>query len=1508
MVASVVAFLLGVGVSAPALDELNATWVDKAVAASQTVESGEGAEDNPEYRKSNTPKVVGAAETPKSVTATPGIQSEIAKVVPAVETNLETTVTPVAEWPEGGFTGETTVTYDANGKGSFADGATTNAVTTKYDGFKDVTKYAHTDNVNDAGVQNGGYGDGKSYSRVVTIPGASRLTVDLTYQTEGVRYDWVCAYAGGTESSPAGDAQCSAAGSLTGKLGGTTKTTRSFTVDGDSVTFWFKSDSSNSNFYGYYAVVKELVGSKENVSGEYAAPVDPSDEYQFVSWNTKADGTGENLGAGEVYLPSNQTVYAQWKLNYTKWGTVGWQITDDGTLKIRPWEGDTGVTGSVTSPYTPPWYSKASNIKRVESIGNIVLNSDSDRLFYCCSNLIDITALASWDVSNVRHMSQIFFRCSNLTDLAPLASLDVSKVTYMSGMFEGCSKLTDLTALEHWNVSNVTDMDSMFSDCSKLTDITTLASWNVSNVTDMNTMFSGCSSLTALIGLKNWTVSNVTGMSHMFDGCSSLNDLTALANWDVSNVTDMLCMFSGCSKLTDLTALANWTVSNVEDMSYMFSGCSNLTDLTGLADWTVSNVTNMRYMFSGCSKFTDLTALANWNVSNVTNMGNMFWNCSSLNDLTALANWNVSKVTSMESMFNGCSKLTDLTALANWNVSNVTSMSSVFYNCSKLTDLTPLKSWNVSNVTGMSHMFYNCSKLTDLSALADWNVSKVTNMSYMFSGCSKFTDLTGLKNWNVSNVKYMSYMFQSCSKLTDLTPITGWNVSNVTDMDGMFNGCSKLTDLTALANWNVSKVTNMDYMFSYCSSLTDLTALKNWNVSNVTNMYSMFYKCSNLTDLTALADWNVSNVTNMNYMFLNCSSLTDLTPLTSWNVSNVKNMNSMFSGCSKFTDLTALANWNVSNVTDMRGMFNGCPNLQKVGIPSIANGGQNLVSRASQSYLDSYMPTIITDDFTMGPYSWNQLNSEMQTNPDAFQEGTIWVKYTPSYFLDFNPNGGIGSTKSLMTPLAGTATLPDSTFLRFGYKFIGWTTQPDPISDVNPLMKPGQQFRPASPTDAARYTLYAQWEKLGDTSNLPESSQAGILPGWVQVGSENTNGLIPPMDMAIASFINKYSPDQTSITFRFLKLLDGNVPSASDTFTFDMHDESGKLVQTATNVGSTITFAPLGFDKAGVFTYFISERQDPSNKINEDDNVIQATVTVVEEDGKLKATAQLLGETTFRNETKPAELTISKKVVLPEWSDITDDDQKTFKFHVTLKKDASPLSGTFDGVTFDESGTATIEVKGNTQKTIKGIPAGTTYTVNEVDIPQGYSNTDKTNTNGNLLADSSVTSEWENTYTPVDATVQLQASKKYFDQSNTEFNLKGGEFGFSACEIIDSNTSTGCVTATNDRTGKVEFPVLTYSTPGIHTYRITEDVTSTDKSIAFDRKAYTVTVEVSDNGEGSLVSKVQYNTDDGSVPVFVNRNTVMSALPVTGSYAVWAVVFAAVVSVVWFAAPGRRRQ
>ena len=261
--------------------------------------------------------------------------------------NLVSTDVPVngqaqgIEWPEGGFTGESTVTYDANGKGSFEGGATTNVITTKYNRFNEITKYAHTDNVDDAGVQfrpgyvdpDNPWGDIQTDSKVVSIPGAKSLTVTITYQTEP--NDWVCLYPGGTEEKPAGYADCY----MGTKLGGYTMTTQSFTVDGDSVTFWFKSDGYPTSYYGYYAVVSGLVGSKDTVTGSYQEPVSMDPDYDFTGWNTKANGSGKDIGKGEVSSPSSLTVYAQWKSNWNKWGTIGWKITDDGVLRIRPWEG-----------------------------------------------------------------------------------------------------------------------------------------------------------------------------------------------------------------------------------------------------------------------------------------------------------------------------------------------------------------------------------------------------------------------------------------------------------------------------------------------------------------------------------------------------------------------------------------------------------------------------------------------------------------------------------------------------------------------------------------------------------------------------------------------------------------------------------------------------------------------------------------------------------------------------------------------------------------------------------------------------------------------------------------------------------------------------------------------------------------------------------------------------------------------------------------------------------------
>ena len=209
----------------------------------------------------------------------------------------------------------------------------------------------------------------------------------------------------------------------------------------------------------------------------------------------------------------------------------------------------------------------------------------------------------------------------------------------------------------------------------------------------------------------------------------------------------------------------------------------------------------------------------------------------------------------------------------------------------------------------------------------------------------------------------------------------------------LFYGQRSLASLSALADWDVSRVTNMSSLFSDCSSLSDLSGLADWDVSQVTDMGYLFFNCKSLSDLTALKDWNVSNVTSMGRMFYSCSNLTDLTDLKNWSVSNVEEMRDMFYGCSSLTDLSAIKNWNVLNVNSMDSMFWDCSSIQRIGIPSIANGGMKLVENADRSGIADALPRIISEeDESMRSYTWDDLNTEMTTNPERFESGTVWVK------------------------------------------------------------------------------------------------------------------------------------------------------------------------------------------------------------------------------------------------------------------------------------------------------------------------------------------------------------------------------------------------------------------------------------------------------------------------------------------------------------------------------------
>ena len=692
-----------------------------------------------------------------------------------------------------------TITYDANG-GTFTNGTTQNVVVYSGPPTKEsVTKISKTSNVSsDGSTFTGDYGNNKATTDKITIPGATELKVTITYATESTRYDWVCVYDGSVTPSASNYSS-----SISGKLGGTTRTTKTYTITGDTVQFFFRSDGSSSNYYGYYAVVE---GTKEEISitsGTYEEPASNTKNMKFSGWYTDADCTdGNEFDLANITTPI--AVYAKYIEDLIASGTTGevsWKIYKSGLLRIYPTNGVSGTMNSLSgSTSGAPWYNHRTSVTSV-----IVENG----------------------VSTNQNVAYMFYELSNCVSM-DLSGLSTANATNMNYMFSSCSKLTALD-VSKFDTSNVISMSYMFYTCKNLSSLD-VSNFNTANVTSMNSMFSSCSNLTSL-NVDGFNTSNVTNMSSIFASCSSLTNLN-ISGFNTSSVTNMSSMFASCSKLTALD-VSGFNTTNVTSMSGMFSSCSRLTSLD-VSRFNTTNVTNMSSMFSSCSRLTSLD-VSNFNTAKVTNMGSMFSSCSSLSSLD-VSNFNTAKVIEMGNMFSSCSRLTSLD-VSNFNTAKVTNMGNMFSGCSGLSELN-LSNFDTSNVIYMYNMFSGCSGLTNLN-LSNFNTSNVTIMYSVFSSCSKLTNLN-LSNFDTSSVTVMGRMFYNCTGLANLD-LSNFDTAKVTDMTSMFQDCSNLKSLN-LSSFAMLSNTNASGFLAGCSNLVSI------NISNFATAKDggMFYGCTSL--------------------------------------------------------------------------------------------------------------------------------------------------------------------------------------------------------------------------------------------------------------------------------------------------------------------------------------------------------------------------------------------------------------------------------------------------------------------------------------------------------------------------------------------------------------------------------------------------------------------------------------------------------------------------------------
>ena len=337
-------------------------------------------------------------------------------------------------------------------------------------------------------------------------------------------------------------------------------------------------------------------------------------------------------------------------------------------------------------------------------------------------------------------------------------------------------------------------------------------------------------------------------------------------------------------------------------------------------------------------------------------------------------------------------------------------------------------------------------------------------------------------------------------------------------------------------------------------------------------------------------------------------------------------------------------------------------------------------------------------------------------------------------------------------------------------------------------------------------------------------------------------------------FTNSYAAKEAKLQLEAKKVLNGKALEAGQ-FEFELK-EDGKVLHTVSNdANGKIQFPELTLTEEKTYTYTISEKAGDVAGVEYDPNAYEVKVVVKDNgQGQLVATPDTKN-ITFTNVYKAAstDATIKAKKVLNGKELVADaytfelKEKDTDKVVATAKNAAS--GEVVFNVNYTEAGehTYTITEKAGTESGVTYSTESYTVKVNVVDNGQGQ-----------LVAtveDADAERPFTNVYKAASTDATIKATKKI-----TGKELVADAYTF---ELKEKDTGKVVATAKNAASGEVVFNV-NYTEAGEHTYTISEKAGS-EKGVEYDKTIHTVTVKVTDNGQGQLVATATNNN-----PTFTN--------------------------------------
>ena len=252
----------------------------------------------------------------------------------------------------------------------------------------------------------------------------------------------------------------------------------------------------------------------------------------------------------------------------------------------------------------------------------------------------------------------------------------------------------------------------------------------------------------------------------------------------------------------------------------------------------------------------------------------------------------------------------------------------------------------------------------------------------------------------------------------------------------------------------------------------------------------------------------------------------------------------------------------------------------------------------------------------------------------------------------------------------------------------------------------------------------------GFTYLVEESGNGGYAVTVNNTDATTASGIIVAGQTATAAFDNYKpsgghidpDPNPAKVALTATKTLDGIAPKGSS-FVFVLKDENGRIVQTKSNNGDQIFFDTMSFSNTGTYKYTVEEVAGNDRNINYDGNVYTVIIKVTKsgdyhaEISFEKNGTAYQGKLIFANTTKssppvivPDNYTVSVSVS-KVWKDGGSSNRPSY-VSVQLYRNGNAYGNT---VTLSESN--------SWRYTWSNLDDDYTWTVNEVNVPRGYTRT-----------------------------------------------------------------------------------------------------------------------------------------------------------------------------------------